>query len=118
MNHAELMVTFEKRDLKLVALDGERYLTIRALALALDSKVRSLKKLVQEMKARDELKEGVHFKRIPVPTLGGPANYHPHHLQGCDPYSHAERLATGHTIPRLGGRGALFIDDERGSRGP
>ena len=72
MNHAELMVTFEKRDLKLVALDGERYLTIRALALALDSKVRSLKKLVQEMKAREELKEGVHFKCIPVPTLGGP----------------------------------------------
>ncbi len=72
MNHAELVVSFEKRDLKLVALDCERYLTIRALALALDSKVRSLKKLVQEMKAREELKEGVHFKCIPVPTLGGP----------------------------------------------
>ena len=52
MNRAELMVTFEKHNLKLVALDGERYLTIKALALALDSKVRSLKKLVQEMKAR------------------------------------------------------------------
>lgn len=72
MNSSELMVTFEKHDLKLVTLEGERYMTTRALALALNAKVRSLKKLVQQMRARGELKEGVHLKCIRVQTYGGP----------------------------------------------
>jgi prophage antirepressor-like protein len=71
MKSTELMVTFEKHDLKLVEVDGERYLTTRALALSLDTRVRSLKKLVQEMRARGELKEGVHLKCLPVQTCGG-----------------------------------------------
>jgi prophage antirepressor-like protein len=66
------MVTFEKHDLKLVTLEGERYMATRALALALNEKVRSLKKLVQQMRARGELKEGVHLKCIRVRTYGGP----------------------------------------------
>lgn len=72
MHDAELMVTFEKHDLKLVEVDGERYMTTRALALSLDTRVRSLKKLVQEMRARGELKEGVHLKCLPLQTCGGP----------------------------------------------
>jgi prophage antirepressor-like protein len=71
MNHSEIVVAFESQDLKLVEIDGERYITTNALALGLDAKPRSLKKLVQEMRSRGELKEGIHLKCIPIQTAGG-----------------------------------------------
>ncbi|GEM_PF-1755463 len=68
---APLLVTFENRNLKLVSHDDERLMTIRELALGLGSKIRSLKKLVQKLKEKGELKEGVHFRCIPFQTCGG-----------------------------------------------
>jgi len=72
MKCTELMVTFEKQALKLVEVEGERYMTTKDLALALNAKIRSVKKLVKEMRDRGELKEGVHLRCLRVPTSGGP----------------------------------------------
>ena len=71
MNCTELIVTFDKHDLKLVGLNQERFITLRYLALALQTKLGSLKKLVREMRERGELREGVHLKCTPLPTNGG-----------------------------------------------
>jgi prophage antirepressor-like protein len=71
MNYLDLLVTFENHDLTLVIVDDERYLTLRGLAQALDTQVRSLQKLVQEMRDKHELKEGVHLRCIPMQTAGG-----------------------------------------------
>ncbi|MEW6351435.1 MAG: Bro-N domain-containing protein [Thermodesulfobacteriota bacterium] len=72
MTNITQLIHFEDAEMRIYDINGERWVTAKEQAAALGyTEIRSFQKLIQDMADRGELKQGVHFMFIPLPTAGG-----------------------------------------------
>jgi prophage antirepressor-like protein len=71
-NMNALTMRFQNTDFRIVEADGQKWITANALSSGLGyKKAWACRKLIAELTANGELREGSHFRLLPLETLGG-----------------------------------------------
>ena len=66
-----IRLQFQEVDIEVVDNEGEKWIIANQLADAMGAERRAFQKIIQEMEERGELREGVHYRFIPLETKGG-----------------------------------------------